>query len=330
MRADAVGDDDDSGPPLPTLRTFWVGSGCRGCGSAMSGASPGGLGLLLLVAALPLLGRRRRHRRSAGPGAAAVLLLALSPAVANAQAQLDVQRLSPAPGLDGTFVATDEARVLGAGGVGAGLLLGYGHRPLQAVVVEDGAVVRHEGVVDGLASAWLRAALSPTDWLELDFSMPVLQVARVGPPLTGGDGPSVVASAGDLQAHARFRLLDDERSVGIAVSVLGTFPTGRPALMLGAGLPTIGAAVVISRRFGPLRVAANVGYQVHPGARSLAEGLVVSDELRFAGGVGLAVPRTPLSVGVEVAGAVTVPGLHDLQVRTDSLAAHRAPAELLA
>ena len=229
------------------------------------------------------------------------LALLASPAVAQdaAQPTLNLQRLLPALG-SSSFVAVEEGRTGLAGGLRFDLLLSYAHQPLEASGPD---LARRAPLVEGLFSTHLRAGWSFAGWGELALSMPVLQVANVGGPLPELSDTGPAPSSGDLELRVRFAPLDDERTLGLGLHAFVTAPTGRPKLMLSAGVPTVGGGLVLSRRFGPVRIAAQASYRFVPGGEALTGGATADDSLDFGGAVGVDIPPIPLELGAEVFGS---------------------------
>ena len=231
-------------------------------------------------------------------------LLALLLATPSARAQsatpaVDIQRFSPVAASHG-FVGVETAEQLPALKPGFDLWLTYGHRPLQ-LSSADGQ--RQVGIVDGIFSGHVRAGFGFTDWAQVDVRLPLLQITRVGDLGLGGFGGADDAfSLGDLWLEGRFRLLAEDRGVGIAVLPFVTFPSGDPTLHQTAGVPTFGAKVTVSKRWRYVHVGAHIGYRLKPGHAELRN-LASDDELPFGLGFGASPLPDLLDINVELVGA---------------------------
>lgn len=273
-----------------------------------------------------MLGFLPRRRRGSLGLVGLLVLLTATPALAQDPpvASFDLQRFDPAVG-SSTFVLVEEGRVASRGGVSVDFLGGYAHELLQA---SNADLARQASLVEGLVSMHLRGAWAFAKWGEVAVSAPVLQVALVGGELPDHRELGPAASFGDLKIAGRFAPLDDERILGLGLSVFLTVPTGRSELLLSAGVPTVGARLAVSRRFGPLRVAGQVGYRFVPEGRALDSGVAADDRLDFGGAVGLTIPTTPVDVGAEVVGS-TVVGPSISEAVSPHAAQLNTPAELL-
>ena len=236
------------------------------------------------------------------------LLLALLVAPA-AQAQLtpslDLQRFAPAANRHG-FVAIEGAQQLPALTPGFDLHFGYAHHLLQRSTDD---LERRVGVVDGLISGHLRIGFGFTDWAEIDLKMPFLQMARLGPAFEGLAPDSWQLSLGDLAIEGRFRLLAEEKAIGIAVIPFLKLPTGRRAIYTTSGVPTFGLKAALSKRFRPAHFAVHVGYELKPNA-ALVENFGSDDAVLFGLGVGVSPVPEWLDINLEVVGSAIVgPGV---------------------
>ncbi len=251
------------------------------------------------------------------------LLLAAPAMVAPAPA-LDVQRFRPAAGFDG-FAAVEVGRTLPAGHLQTQLVLDYGHRP---ATVATGAGGRAGGLVDGLFAAHVRIALGLADFAELDLSMAAIQFASIGDLHPNAEVGTQV-SPGDLEIAGRFRLLTEERALGVVVTPFVTLPTGRPVLLLSRGVPTFGGRVALSRTWTLMRFAVHVGFRFAP-ASSVTRGAVSDHEMQYGAAVGIAPPGTPLVVGLELTGALVIGPQRAAAIEAGVPGASLAPTELLA
>ena len=231
--------DDDPPPPAPRPGSYSGGGGGVGCGGPAAA-------LLLLL--LPWgLGRRARE---------GVLTALLGLGVIGALAGPTLAHAEPAPTLDAqlfrpvtsvrSFVRVESARQLGQGQVGVQATVSYGFRPLQW---SSPGLNRTFGLIDHLVGVHAHLGVGVTPWLQVDVSAPMLQIAFLGADDQGvlqllpeelgdGDPAPVQAAFGDLRLSARFRLLREERAVGVVLIPEVTAPTGRGAIALGRGVPS--------------------------------------------------------------------------------------------
>ena len=260
-------------------------------------------------------------------GLVLLLLAWLLPVTATAQMapSLDLQRFDPAANRHG-FVLVEGAQQLPALKPGFDLYFGYAHHLLQRSTDD---LERRAGVVDGLISGHLRVGFGFTDWAEIDVKMPFLQVARLGEAWPGEPAPnSWELSLGDVHIEGRFRLLAEEKAIGVALIPFLKLPTGRRAIYTTAGVPTFGLKAALSKRFRPAHFAVHVGYEMKPNA-ALAENFASDDEIHFGVGVGVSPVPDWLDINLEVVGAAIVgPGLAAVGESPHKAAIH-VPVEVL-
>ena len=258
------------------------------------------------------------------PGLLALLLAAPAAWGQTASPAVDIQRFAPVAASHG-FVGVETAEQLPALRPGFDLWLTYAHRPLQ-LSSEDGE--RRFGMVDGLFSGHLRAGFAFADWAQIDLRFPFLQATRVGDlGLAGFGGAEDAFSLGDLYLEGRFRLLAEERAIGLAVLPFVTFPTGDPTLHQTAGVPTFGVKVAVSKRWRYVHVGGHLGYRLKPGHGELRN-FASDDEVPFGIGFGASPLPDLLDINLELVGAGVVgPGRGE--VGGDPLeAAVHSPMEL--
>ena len=109
-------------------------------------------------------------------------------------------------------------------------------------------------------------------------------------------------SIGDLELSGRFRLLAEEKAVGIAIIPFVSFPTGSRALLATRGHFTFGGKVAVSRHWRVFHFGAYAGYRFVPGA-AVYGNFAADDELMYGAGVGVSVVPSWLDVNLELMGA---------------------------
>ncbi len=233
------------------------------------------------------------------------VLLACSPAGAQLAPSLDIQRFDPAANTHG-FVAVEAAHQLPALKPGFDLYFGYAHHLLQRSTDD---LERQAGVIDSMISGHLRLGFGFTDWAEIDVELPFLQVSRVGEAFVGFTPGTWELSLGDLGIEGRFRLLAEDKAVGVNLIPFVKLPTGRRALFQTSGVPTFGLKAAVSKRWRPFHFAAHVGYELKVGVAPV-DNFASDDEVLFGLGLGASPVPEWLDINVEVVGAAVVgPGL---------------------
>jgi len=235
----------------------------------------------------------------------ALTLALLTPSFASAQleATLNAQRFLPAPSYH-SFMTTDTARLLPAMGLGVDLTFDYAWRPLQVRTSTN--LERQYGMIDGLVGGHLRAGFAPADWVEIDVIFPFMQVTQVGTGLAGVGGNRAHYSIGDIELSGRFRLLAEEKAVGIAVIPFVAFPSGSKKLYATRGTFTLGARAAVSRHWKVFHFGAHIGYRLVPGQSVINDSVAVDDELMYGLGVGVSPVPAWLDINLELMGAGTV------------------------
>ncbi len=222
----------------------------------------------------------------------------LIPASASAQleANLNAQRFQPVPGYH-SFTTVDTARLLPKMGLGFDLTFSYARRPVQ---ISSSALERQTGLVDGLIGGHFRFGFAPAEWAEIDVHFPFMQLTQVA-ELDGVNGNRVHYQIGDLELAGRFRLLKEERAVGIAVIPMVSFPTGNKALLSTRGHLTFGARVAVSRHWNRVHFGAYGGYRFVPGSKRYAS-FSVDDEIIYGAGFGVTIVPAVLQANLEFMG----------------------------
>lgn len=238
--------------------------------------------------------------------AASLLFLLALPSVGPAGAadppRLDIQRFDPSPqgrGLTLVSEARSHAKMNG-GGV---FSISYGLNPLE--FGDDDEHQRVSGVVNHVVGFELGGWFAPTEWLELQLSVPVMTLALRPEDLS----PDFVEMAGltdetfgfgDIRLAAPLRVLrQGEKDAPISMSVVPrfVFPTGARAALVGSGSFSAGVDVLWGRDLGPVRLVANLGFEAHTAASTLMN-LRPSHELRW--GIGGAVPLKDREVEIQL------------------------------
>jgi len=324
---DATGDDDDSVDPGDddddAELTWYPTGGVTGCNQGSEG--PSGLLVLALFAVLAL-------RRRGWSTLALVVTLGVglsAPAAAQMQPTLDVQRFLPVGSPRG-FVTVQTGNNLPQLGFKFDAFFQYGHRPFQKSAVDQGGLVRDVGVMDGLFAVHLGAGFGITDWAEIAVRMPVVQIARLGEGFSQFSAGDKTVGLGDLAIEGRFRILDERKVLGLALSPFVTLPIGSKELFLSDGVPTFGARLAVSKWWTPVHIGAHVGYRLKPNSADIGQRWAVDDEVLYAAGVGFSPVPDVLDINFELSGAVVVgPGRGNVVAGALSGATY-APMELIA
>ncbi len=237
-----------------------------------------------------------------------------------------MQRFVPALGSHG-FVEVDDVRLGPVLLPTADFYFVYGRRPLQTA---DVALRRTSGVIDGLSSFHLRVGFAFTNWAEIDLSIPFLQIIQKGQSFGSySDADASDASSGDLWIAGRFRILPEEKFIGIGVVPFVTLPLGGQAQFTTSGVPTFGIKALFSRRWGFFHWAANFGYRFKPAGQIVGESVAADDEILFSAGAGITPVRNLLDINLELVGAGIVGEGRDSSPDYQSKTVAHTPVELL-
>lgn len=222
---------------------------------------------------------------------------------------IDAERLRP--GLDSNAILDVESGQLGApGGLGGAFWLGYNRAPLRANWRADEKESTFD-LVGHRVGANLIGSMGLTDWLQLGVDLPVVLFQAGAPLVPGLNTPNPVAAAGlgDLRVVPKLGLMNVETGGVVDVALLfhTTLPTGFPRQQyIGDGLPTVAAELAVSRDYGALRWAANVGPKFR--FPSTLVGVTQGQELGYRMGLGYDLLETvgfPLAVDLSTNGALT-------------------------
>jgi len=140
----------------------------------------------------------------------------------------------------------------------------------------------------------------------LGLGLPWDLTAHVGLPVhlvQGAAGPRVLTQ-GDLNFGLRWALLRSRGARGslrVALAVDGTAPTAGPGLTGETG-PTVTPRLIVDGRVGRLLLVANAAYHARP--RVLIGDLPLDDEVRWSGGLEVALGPPGWSALAEIYGAI--------------------------
>jgi outer membrane protein OmpA-like peptidoglycan-associated protein len=255
------------------------------------------------------------------------LLVALSlPATASAQEELtlglDIQRFVPAAN-NHSFVLVDSTRLVPKLTPALDVLFDYGHRPLQ---ISSASLSRQDGLVDGLVSGHFRFSMAFAQWAQLDVFFPFINVAVAGGRLPTDAPP---ASFGDIWVQGSFRLLDDQKIIGLALKPFLTLPTGNKEIYTTSGVPTLGVKVAVEKRFKHFHVAGHLGYRFKPGQARPVSTLAVDDEIMYGVGVGVIPLPGKLMINAELVGGGVVGPQRGAVQQIDGSAGLHSPLEFI-
>jgi outer membrane protein OmpA-like peptidoglycan-associated protein len=191
----------------------------------------------------------------------------------------------------------------------AGIWMGWSSNPLVLVRLSDGA--RVGSLVSSRVGGSVVGSLGLFGWAQLGFELPVVafQERQLGAEvLAGGLPPLTAGGLGDLRLVPKVRLLNSaEHGLDLAVQAGFIVPTGRDAGFIGDTRVAFHPELALSRSFGALRMAGNLGVAVRP-TRTLLN-LTVQSELSGQLGVGYRLGARggsglPLEVELALAGNV--------------------------
>lgn len=275
---------DNNGDGFPDNYEI-TGGGCAGGPS-----SP--LAALLVVFAIALL-RARRNR-----GVLLALAVVFSAGVAQAQ---DTRSFAP----ERMRLAIDGKGILNVeyGNVpkhlewNVGLLLGFENDMLVVHATDQNGNRQRIGSLIGTrTTAELVGAIALWDRLEIGLALPVI-LQQTNDDIPGATVPNLSSTGiGDLRLVPKLELANQEQiGVDIAVMLGVTLPTGGRSAYRGAHGVTASPELIVSRSFGIVRAAVNLGYLIRPDRDSI--NLRVANELYAMAGVAVR-PIQLLELGV--------------------------------
>ena len=264
-----------------------------GC-SAASGPSAGWALLLLL----PLLRRRRAPAPRPSPRGRGPLSLALALA---AVVSLGLPSLAAAQlGDPGGGVTLEHYRSIGDG---RGMIVtwesdvldhmvwnlqmnfDFARRPMELANWESG--VYTDTLISGLTNAHPAIALGLFGFMDVALSFPfTMNQDRVA----GTVGSTSYDGLNDVDLSAKFRLIERRRGggpLGLAMTLEGTLPTGRPEFFMGAGVPLLRSRAIADLWMGDEVVfLTNLAYEHRAGEPGRVADLYFGDRLAYSFGVG--------------------------------------------
>lgn len=224
---------------------------------------------------------------------------------------LDAERLRP--GLDDNAILDVESgRLQEPGDLSWSFWLGYNRAPVRALWTNDGKTTSFD-IVGQRIGANLIASLGINEWLQLGVDLPFAFLQSGSTVLPGVEGTNpvgVLAGLGDLRLSPKIALMNTDAGdmLDMAVVLHTTLPTSFPRHhYIGDGLPTLAAELALSRDYGALRWAANIGPRLR--FPSTFVGVVQGQELGYRLGVGYDLEETlgmPLAVDLSANGAATL------------------------
>ena len=304
----AVTGDSDGDGTIDVLDADDDGDGLRdnvslSGGGALSCAHSDGEGSAPLAASLAVLfvlGAARRRLRSLRlllP--VAVVLLAGASQAATPEIPADSFR----PTLDASGVIdVDSATVTGHLGADASLFSNYALNPLVLNTVRENGALRIGELVAHRLGANVVGSLGLSSWLQIGFDLPIalyqsrgeLTAAAVGDIASS---PLAVAGLGDLRLRPKVQLLRaDSALADVALLPTVTMPThSANGSFLGEAGFTFVPELAVSRVFGQLRVASNVGVRFRTQETSLGA-VDLGNELTYRAGAAYRVAGLPLEL----------------------------------
>ncbi len=273
------------------------------------------------------------RRLAGGPARAAASLLAalcfVALAVPAAHAQdapendagaFPIERFRLAMDRDG-ILNTEWGAVPGHLSWDLALLFHYQDDPL-VLYGEDGEALG--SLVASRTTLSLMPSVALWDRLEIGLELPII-VAQSEDDIDGAATPELGGSGiGDVRISPKIQLLWAERSgANLALIPSLTVPTGSAVDYRGEDGISLAPELAVSRAFGAVRLAANLGYRFRPDA-SVAD-LEIEDELflRIAGGYRLSErggPPLDLNLALNTATAAASPLSDDNQNHFEALA----------
>jgi OOP family OmpA-OmpF porin len=221
--------------------------------------------------------------------------LAATTVTTKAFAQVDGERLKPAVTSDGWVTAEGSGVRPTADPLELGLVLNYAHHPL---VVADANGDLADRIVGGRVGVDALASMTLAKPFALGVDLPFF----VG---QAGDFDPSGAGLGDLRLVPKLRLLDDRRSVGLAVAGEVRLPTHTGDFSGGDGPLVFAPRVIVDHRFRRgLRVGANVGAVLRE--RTDYYNVDAGSELAYAAAVGYRIGGQDgrIELGAELVGGV--------------------------
>ncbi|MEO1337254.1 MAG: thrombospondin type 3 repeat-containing protein, partial [Myxococcota bacterium] len=189
------------------------------------------------------------------------------------------------------------------------LWVGFADDPLVVDRRVSGELSRQGALVGSRLGAEVVLSLALFDWIQLGIGLPVVLYQDRQDEIPGVNGLGELDSAGIGSARIvpKIRVLNQAQH-GLSLAIMPTFvaPSIQGAGYFGQNTMTFEPELAASRIFGPVTVAANLGYRVRRERRFVD--LVVDDELFARLGVGFDLGRAggpPLGLDLTLAGATS-------------------------
>ncbi len=218
--------------------------------------------------------------------------------MAQSNSSVDVQHFKPTPDADALFTV-DSAEVEPHLGFDLGLSFNFVKDPL--VLRRKDGFARAEAFVDRRLDMNLLASIGLFDFLEagLDVPLVVHQAGFNNLGLLPSQPAQQLSSlgAGDIRLMLKAALLKEEKhGISLAVLPILSIPSGKE--FTGAGGVGVVPELLLGRRFGPVRLAANLGFRFQPGAT--LNDLGIGNELVWKAGGGLDLEELGTEVPLEL------------------------------
>jgi outer membrane protein OmpA-like peptidoglycan-associated protein len=238
-----------------------------------------------------------------------LVLAAATPLRAQEPASIPAERLRPAMDREGLIDVE-------WGGVGEhldydlGLWMGYALNPLVVYRRDDdGRMERVGSLIGHRVGASLVGGVALFEWVKLGLELPLVLYQGRGGPVDPADvalGDLSAIGVGDLQLRPKIRILRaEDQFVDLAIMPTVSVPTGFPQdNYLGEGSITVAPELALSRAFGAMRLAGNLGYRWRP--ETTLASLTVGQELFYRLGFGFRLEELtalPLELAATLNGA---------------------------
>lgn len=179
---------------------------------------------------------------------------------AHAQASFDVQHFRPSPHSE-AFVSVESGAIAAHPDVRAQLFLQYLYRPIQ---LESATGRRVLGLVDHRFDMTLLASVGLWERISFGLSVPatLYQGGQIANASTGAASQLQTLAFGDLRLEPKVGILRQEKHyLDLAITAFVTLPTSSRGSFSGDRSVSFGGELDLSRRFGPVRIGANGGFQ---------------------------------------------------------------------
>ncbi|MGK0357933.1 MAG: outer membrane protein OmpA-like peptidoglycan-associated protein [Bradymonadia bacterium] len=194
----------------------------------------------------------------------------------------DIQNFKPAVGT-WNILSVETAETAEVGLFVPSLYVNYGANPLVRRDANDDVATE---IVSDLLTFNIMGVIGIHDRIELGLDVPLNQVS--GSDLQATLGGEEGFALGDVRAIPKFRLLGGKRgeTVGIAISVPTSFPTGDKERGVGEGQIVVNPKLVLDFRFGGVTIALNGGFRLRPENEPIGDSdLILGNEITYGGGV---------------------------------------------